>query len=214
MVKICIASRPIYVFNDILQDCPGFRIHDHTQDDIRDYVLGRLRPELARHPRMIAKSKFGSQLEDLLKLTVDKAEGVFIWIRVVVDEFLEGLCEGYTIAELKEVLESLPSEMNDLYKSTVSRSYRWQFSRKLDADHRREAYVMLQVALSSRRPLTPRNFIQICQSIATGSANGENVEIELGSDELRRRLHSRTGGLLEAIARAVKESDRKFFSFC
>jgi hypothetical protein len=57
MVKICIASRPIYVFNDILQDCPGFRIHDHTQDDIRDYVLGRLRPELARHPRMTAKSK-------------------------------------------------------------------------------------------------------------------------------------------------------------
>jgi hypothetical protein len=76
---------------------------------------------------MTAKSKFGSQLEGLLRLTVDKAEDVFIWIRVVVDELLEGLCEGYTIAELKDVLESLPSEMNDLYKSTISRSYRRQF---------------------------------------------------------------------------------------
>jgi hypothetical protein len=143
-------------------------------------------------------------------LTVDKAEGVFIWIRVVVDELLEGLCEGYTITELKDVLESLPSEMNDLYKSTISRSYRRQFSRKLDADHRREAYVTLQVALSSRWPLTLRNFIHICRSIATGSVTGENIEIDLHSDELKRRLHSRTGGLLEAVARAVKRANDPF----
>lgn len=45
-IKVCCSSRLWNIFNDYFQDVPGFKIHEHTQDDIRKYVTSRLRSNI------------------------------------------------------------------------------------------------------------------------------------------------------------------------
>jgi hypothetical protein len=46
---------------------------------------------------------------------IDKAQGVFLWVELVVNNLIVGLEEGFSDTELKECLDSLPPELEDLY---------------------------------------------------------------------------------------------------
>ena len=57
-------------------------------------------------PKLSNIEQFGVLVEDI----VNKAQGVFIWVKSVVDELIEGWCEGDNIEEMKEILSKMPSE--------------------------------------------------------------------------------------------------------
>jgi hypothetical protein len=89
-LRLCLASRPENIFKGAFQGCPSFSIHEHTANDIRIYAEGRIEAEM--------DGKFSSEaeheLKNLIENIIENAQGMFLWVRLVVDELIEGLCEG------------------------------------------------------------------------------------------------------------------------
>ncbi|MCJ1250527.1 carboxypeptidase Y-deficient [Trapelia coarctata] len=111
--KVCAASRPENDLSEMLSTYVGIKIQDWTKSDMKIYVNSTL----GRHPPMQgflqseAKAK-RKQARNFMKSVVDKAEGVFLWIRLVVDDLCDALTTGLalTLTDLKKRLEGIPSK--------------------------------------------------------------------------------------------------------
>jgi hypothetical protein len=60
--------------------------------------------------------RFPSKAPQLASDIADKAEGVFFWVKLVVQLLIEGLEDGDDLDELQAKLYSLPSGLSDLYR--------------------------------------------------------------------------------------------------
>ena len=111
-VKICVSSRPLHVFTDILNQFPGLRLQDVTASDIRAYVTA----ELVQNGRMKAPQYLepGSP-RDFIDEIVVRAEGVFLWVTLVLKSIVNGIGRHETISQLKLRLRRLPSDLTSLY---------------------------------------------------------------------------------------------------
>lgn len=139
-VKICVSSRPYRSFADAFGRFPKLKLQDLTEQDIRAYAADRLsslsRTKLlvAEHPTWIRET-----VDKLLK----KADGVFLWVRLAVDDQIEGAKDEDSAEELAKRLELLPSEMGDLYAHMLN---------KISKAHRKEAVRYLQLVLHGQNP--------------------------------------------------------------
>jgi hypothetical protein len=190
-LRLCVAGRPENVFKDAFDACPGFRIQDHTKSDIQIYAEGKLRGEV----KVALTAESEKIFDSFIASIVDKAEGVFLWLKLVVDELMQGLCEGDSIAELQESIYSTPTELAKLYDRAVQKSYASSF-RHMASSSRAETYFMFRVAAESPLPLEPRIFVSAAQFMASGEQSlGQSQD--LSDDQIERRIYSRTAGLLE-----------------
>lgn len=156
-VKLILASRPETQFLDWLQDHPGFRIHDHTASDIKLYARGRVRTELSQR-HIMEKTEL---IEVVLGRISSLAQGVFIWVRLVMDELTQGIQEGDNVEELNDILEDIPVELEDIYTRAVLRMAARRKPEKMKARCTYEAYAMYQIALCARGPLDISRFMEI-----------------------------------------------------
>ncbi|KAF8851080.1 hypothetical protein BDZ45DRAFT_808615 [Acephala macrosclerotiorum] len=175
-VKFCLASRPWSEFTLGLSKYPGFKIHDRTRGDIQEYTRSRLSSE-GHH--------VATDLEALVQQVTNKAHGVFIWVRLVVDLLAKDSRDGSSPRELEQRLAETPEELRDLYAHTL---------RRIDPAYTEEAHVMLQIALCALSPLPLETFINAA-SVALRDENPKSQTREA----MLLRLNSRSGGLLEAV---------------
>lgn len=200
-LRLCVAGRPENLFKTAFQLYPGLAIQDYTTYDIRRYAQGRLRAEL----RSGVSYKGEAELNGLITDVIMRAQGVFLWVRLVIDEMIEGLCEGDTIHELSSLLSTIPSELEELYARALRRARR--ASRRTLTNHRYEAYVMFQVASHATAPFSLYVFLAASFFLTTGRAQSSDLE-RLSTDQMVRRLNSRSFGLLEA-ARVTKGAKKE-----
>jgi polyhydroxyalkanoate synthesis regulator phasin len=143
-IKICLASRLENVFLDELGTYPGFFIHEHTVRDIYIYAQGRMQPELARRHLHQTREHLSQLVDDIVK----KAQGVFVWVRLVVDELLE-------------VISSVPSELEQLYQRALRRLLGRRTSATMNQRNHYETFVMFQIALRCTEPYDLATFFRI-----------------------------------------------------
>ena len=124
-IKMCVSSRPWNVFSNAFERLPGkLYLEDITREDISLYIHGRLTPLLRNRPNFTP----------LVTRIIDKAQGVFLWVFLVVRSLREGLEEGDSITILHKRLEEFPSDLEDYFRlimSRVSKTYRKQTSQAL-----------------------------------------------------------------------------------
>jgi hypothetical protein len=183
-IKICVASRTWNVFGEHFGTCPQFAIHKYTEKDIQTYTLTRLSAPMSRLGEE-ARPALSPKIQRLSSQVTTKARGVFIWVRIVVDELVKGIRDGTAISLLEENVSKMPEELGDLYQHTLQR---------IDADYTQEAYIMLQITLCSLSPLPIEVFMK-CVSFSRWRKVHEASE-----EEMTRQLMSRSGGLLELVA--------------
>ncbi|PMD58378.1 uncharacterized protein K444DRAFT_563688, partial [Hyaloscypha bicolor E] len=111
-VKFCIASRPLIVFKDSFNGFPSLKLQDLTSNDIQRYIKDKLNG----HKRM----KFWTTREPetckrLVAQLINKAEGVFLWVKLVVKSLLKGLSQRDGIPQLLKRLDAFPSDLELLY---------------------------------------------------------------------------------------------------
>lgn len=191
-LRLCVAGRPENVFKIAFRTCPGFAIQDHTTNNIRHYTEDR-----------IGKEQFGTSTEDDIKATaplvneiVRKANGVFLWVTLVVNEMVEGLCEGDTITELRQLLSEIPQELEDLYTRAIRR-----IPRKLSSalgKHKYEVYVVFQIAMHAQNPLSISQFMGAVFCTTYGESSVDDIRA-MSQDQLERPLNSKSAGLLETV---------------
>ncbi len=189
-VRLALAGRPENVFKTAFQGCPGFSIHEYTTDDIRHYAEDRINADMPGELSI----EYEEGLRNLVQTIVREAQGVFLWVRLVVNEIVEGICEGDTMEELVTLLSTIPTELGELYKRALRRSSRGS----LDASirDRSDAYVMFQIAICAREPFLLYEFLVATQFLTAAKGNLPDLR-RLSEEQLVRRLNSRSVGLLE-----------------
>jgi hypothetical protein len=116
-VKFCIASRPLIVFKDSFNGFPSLKLQELTSKDIQRYIKDKLNG----HRRMkFWITREPEQCNRLAAQLIDKAEGVFLWVKLVVKSLLKGLSQRDGIPQLLKRLDAFPSDLELLYGHMLS----------------------------------------------------------------------------------------------
>lgn len=203
-LRLCMAGRQENIFRVAFRDCPGFAIHELTRSDICQYTEGRLKNAASANLTEDGELALSGLIDDV----VDRAEGVFLWVRLVVDELIEGLCEGDSMEELQDLLYGLPTELEELYTRTLHRPNRLQA--RTPGKFKYERYIMFQIVICCHRPFTLYELLAATLFLTTGKGTYPELQ-RLSEEQMERRLHSRSAGLLEVAgshSHADPERDR------
>ncbi|OLE51494.1 MAG: hypothetical protein AUG51_22710 [Acidobacteria bacterium 13_1_20CM_3_53_8] len=208
-VKICFSSRPWNVFINSFNTCPGFSIHQYTKQDMWIYTESQLSAQYAAQTDSDAadipehclvetnpKEYVDSQIAELTLAVVEKANGVFLWVRLVLNEFLKSSVDGTTLDELHELLSMMPDELEEFYDMII---------RKIPKAYLLESYNMMEILLRSDRELSLEHFAGAlacasCVTIAECMSQLQTKQISGSSRHgLKLKIESRCGGLVEIL---------------
>ena len=113
-IKICLSSRPWKVFENAFESSvPNLKLQDLTFYDIHGYVSDKLL-EYKPFSGILGCDK--PWMDALIGNVVKKADGVFLWARLVVRSLLKafGSSSSHT-HEVDAFLHSLPTELEELF---------------------------------------------------------------------------------------------------
>lgn len=112
--KLCVSSRPLNYFQDKFHLCDSFAMQQLTQPDIDHYVETRLRESPAIQSLADLEPESIAQLISDLKA---KAQGVFLWVALVVEQLLLTSADTPRIDVIRKVFNDLPDDLHLLYKA-------------------------------------------------------------------------------------------------
>lgn len=117
VLKICLASRSWNVFEHHFSAFRGLTIHEHTKGDIYAYTRTELESSKHGFPDLLRSE----HLEMLTQQITSKALGVFIWVRLVVDQLAKDIRDGTPYLMLVERVAQMPQELKKLYEDILRR---------------------------------------------------------------------------------------------
>ncbi|KAI4096084.1 MAG: hypothetical protein LQ339_007048 [Xanthoria mediterranea] len=141
-VKICVSSCPYVAFIDVFGQGASLELHGLRQGDIATYVESELFHAKQFERLKTTKIDQCSRLADQIRY---KAEGVFLWVRLVIRELIQCLCNRDGIEDLQRRLDSIPSDLGDFFRSIFDR---------LDHFHFEKVYKLLKTAAIAADPGT------------------------------------------------------------
>ncbi|OCL07889.1 hypothetical protein AOQ84DRAFT_222459 [Glonium stellatum] len=189
-VKFCCASRPWLVFEDAFEGRPSLMLERLTQGDITRFVVDKFEQNKRYAKLKIQQPDLSSKL---VNEVVEKANGVFLWVYLVVKSLLEGLRDSDRVRDLQRRLDSLPSDLEELFDRLLNR---------LDQKYFKHACQLIRIVRAVTVPLTVL-VMSFADEYNTKSALRVKVkaltksDITYREDEMRRRLNSRSKGLIE-----------------
>lgn len=190
-IKMCVSCRPWEIFIKTFSSCPGFILHEYTTEDIEQYTISRL-------------SRINDTLSDLNKQTITgliskRAEGVFLWVKLAVDELLM-TSDRLSLNELEQSIAKMPDELESFYTRTIQR---------LPQHNRSRAYMLLEIMyripkLDLSISIGPAEIYNVLacargntyQDCRDFSARSEQ-EFKHATDDKIQELLELSGGLLE-----------------
>ncbi|KAK3319732.1 hypothetical protein B0T19DRAFT_270955 [Cercophora scortea] len=203
-VKIVISSRPWTVFLDAFGTQPRLRLQDLTAGDIRRYISDSLSNSNGlREIRAINPELYPT----LVSRICGRASGVFLWVRLAVKSILLGLQDADTVTDLYRRIDELPEDLELMYKKIFDGlgSARNAAARMIlmvmGAQTSHSAVTTLQLALIDES--NPTLETVIAHQISPMPAN----HLRSMCETMKRRINSRTRGLLEVSGGESFESD-------
>ncbi|KAI1852645.1 hypothetical protein JX266_002186 [Neoarthrinium moseri] len=188
--KLCVASRPWVEFQDRFYQKPSLMLEHLTYNDIKDFIVARFDSD-ARFAQLRRRERqFADQLvEDI----VSKASGVFLWVSLVVSSLLSGMGNGDRVADFQQRLNLLPPDLTDLYEKILQ---------SLDPFYLEHAAQLFSLVGASGEPMSLllASFVDeedpiFAVGMAVTPLSAEEIGIRI--DTVRRRINSRSKGLLE-----------------
>lgn len=137
-LKICVSSRPYSEFIRPL-DHPGNRLiqlHELNGSDISAYCLDRLANDIDGRKR-------GNLCRQLVPIVVEQAQGVFLWVHLVIDLLLVGFRQDDSDSVLEAQLRALPPDLDMLYT---------KLREPIEADRVQRARSNRMLLLAARNP--------------------------------------------------------------
>ena len=111
-IKLCVSSRPWNVFIEAFDGKPKLRLQDFTPGDIQRYVEDQLGKDTRFLKLMSKDSRYWQLINDI----VNKAQGVFLWVFLVVRSLLRGLTDDNDIYVLQDRLNHLPVDLEEYFR--------------------------------------------------------------------------------------------------
>ncbi|XHG06305.1 hypothetical protein AWENTII_009510 [Aspergillus wentii] len=114
--KLCVSSRPWNVFADEFRHSPSLKMEELTKPDIDVYIQQHLGSNLAiQELRQLEPDS----INDLMAEIRDKAEGVFLWVVLVVEQLLETARDCPSLLAIWKVFNALPRGLEELYDTIL-----------------------------------------------------------------------------------------------
>ncbi|KAL1883971.1 hypothetical protein Daus18300_000079 [Diaporthe australafricana] len=191
-IKLCVSSRPWQVFEDAFQDKPSLRLQDLTLADIKAYAHSHLHPDPAFALLRTLEESFADNLVNNIAM---KADGVFLWVHLVVASLQKGIKAGDRVSDLQRRLDLLPPDLEALFERMLD---------DLDPeylDHAMHYFQLMEASLS----ILPPNVMVFSYADEEDEAFGakfptlpvDTRTFESTRDFMKKRLNSRCMGLLE-----------------
>ena len=118
-VKMCISSRNWAVFENAFgQSDQQIRLEAWTKEDIRGFVSNRL----LTSENTAGHHHFGEQdfaFVQFIEEFLHKADGVFIWARLVCSSMCDRLLAGKDLSDLRRCLDEFPGELEQYLRKLV-----------------------------------------------------------------------------------------------
>ncbi|OTB04197.1 hypothetical protein M426DRAFT_262419 [Hypoxylon sp. CI-4A] len=213
-VKLCVSSREWAVFQDAFREYPSLRLHDLTRLDIQRYAQDRFHEmsfNLKLNNSFYDDSAKGHDISRLKAMVVDRSEGVFLWVALVLRHIEEGLVSGDQMQDFIELVQCLPTELERMFQQLLD---------SINPHHLKLAYSMLSFAnfcnqYGSQTFLMQYSFLEeyirdkdfaidSATSLLTARANDERLE------RTKMRLYGVCRGLLELRRPKIPKKSSKF----
>ncbi|SPO06621.1 uncharacterized protein DNG_09311 [Cephalotrichum gorgonifer] len=199
-LKLCVASRPWNNFEDAFKHELSLMLQDLSASDIEWYIESKF---TANEGFAEFQVRDPWRAEALLKTLSKKAEGVFLWVHLVVQSLLEGLINGDGPRDLYGRLEELPPNLEDLYTKILENlddkyldhaSRLFQIVRACD-----DSPTLLRVALADLE-----DDERAMQASIEPMSNKEKSAL---CKNMKRKLASRCRGLLDISSPVPQRAD-------
>ncbi|KAJ4252909.1 hypothetical protein NW762_010815 [Fusarium torreyae] len=129
-VKVLVSGRPEFAFEASFENCMRLKLDKLTEVDRKIYVTDSLWKE----PRFIALKAATEEKESLISQIVEKSEGIFLWLRIVVSALQEELHVAKSIDMLTSLVNDTPDgkkELPELFEHMLWKRIQPQFRYKI-----------------------------------------------------------------------------------
>jgi hypothetical protein len=207
ILKTLVASRPIPRIESTFNKCITIKLEGETEEDIMSFIqkgTGRICGIL------------GAGLEQVRiigRMLVERSRGVFLWVKLVLDELEEMAHDNCTPAGMGKKLKTLPEDLDNLYTHICTKLKNCYAC----GDGMTETLRMLRWVAYSSRPL---RLLEFTEAMAVTACGPHDISVDLLKkhraptfDQARRMLSTKCGGLLEVkndIVQFIHQSIREF----
>lgn len=107
--KLCVSSREYNAFMNAFSPALRIRLQDLTKRDMANYIRDKL-------------GHYGDQsaLDEITTALTNKAQGIFLWLALVVKSIRESMENGSNPTTLMEELDTLPDELESLFEHILN----------------------------------------------------------------------------------------------
>ncbi|KAL7938271.1 hypothetical protein V8C35DRAFT_276650 [Trichoderma chlorosporum] len=194
-LKILFSSRPWQPFIDAFEHIANIQLHEFTENDIR---------ELCLHTIKGSDKPDATRLLQLVEEIVKQARGVFLWVKLVLNDLLDNTAEVTASqrdavslsAALMGILKSLPADLEQYYRTIIERipyTYRWEAFCLLEAVSKSVGPIYLQEMSKIILCARPESIKNIYPRILELDRTGANVYTKENLREHSRGLVETTG---------------------
>jgi hypothetical protein len=197
-VKLCISSRPYPIFLEEFGRNQSaervLKVEDYTRGDIHHYVEERFKAT----KNFIQLQEIDQNYADFVDEVSDRAQGVFLWVVLVVANLERGLESGDSLGRLRKRLNSYPPDLHEFFL---------QMLKNVDPEYRKQAMRTFEMVTSALHPLHAMLFwyLYIIDEDLRSTPIWKDVqplrvsEVEARLTQLRRKLQAQSQGLLEIV---------------
>ena len=201
-IKICASSRPWNVFGTAFGggSRPMLRLQDLTRNDITLYIRETLEQnDLFNQLRKRENAHCVELVEDV----VNKAQGVFLWVFLVVRSLITGLTNADRITDLRRRLRLLPADLESLFRHMLQ---------KIDTFYEQQTAQTFKIALHASEPQDIMTYVMLDEldedsqfALHLDIREWQSTQIRSKSESMVLRINARGMGLLEVVR--SKDSD-------
>lgn len=204
-IKMCVASRPWNIFEQAFgatRECKLY-LQDVNKPDIELYVNDTLRQRRDFKKLSIRTT----DAKEIVKEIIEKSQGVFLWVFLVVRSLIEGIRNQDRLSQLQKRLREFPNDLEDFFGHIF---------RSIGPFYRTQTSKMFQVALHSKVVLSPLFywFLDEEEDRPDNSALIPAGQIQIQEyndrvDQMKVRINGRCMGLMEVIIDPRKKNEHK-----
>lgn len=200
--KVCVSSRPWNEFEDAFAGAPSLRIENLTYPDIFYFIESKFNKSPG-YAELQAENE--AEAKSLMRAIATKASGVFLWVSLVVKSLLSGLTNGETLSRLRNRVDSLPPDLENLFQGMLD---------QISHEHRQDASKLFQIVRAALETPTVMTLawadedpnLPFTRAVEPLSVS----ERDARSQRMRRRLNIYCRGLLEADRSSSSEATVEF----
>ena len=202
--QFCVSSRPSADFSFYLADPEAnICLDDYSWQDIHHFVRESFK-ELA--------SRFNTNYGVLINQITLKAENVFLWARLVVEDLLRAARRRETVERLLHRLLKMPTQLNHFYQRMIDQASDYE---------RSEVLQILGIVLSTLEPLSIEQLQDVMEHCSNQDARQElypgaqrSFHSSLNSAEhFAERIQSICFGLIEVRTTYHRKETRREVAF-